>query len=473
MASIYSYDRPGYGSYSLSEGFDPSQVTSLQNLGNGNYLTNTGKYYVPSAFLYGGPQAGWGQTNHTEFGDPWGLKNALYGFNGVDDNGLQVGVRDPYQLSTAQSAQVTNPFPTGNQDADLSQGWYFDQPFQFGTREIGMPTSNGGGFGTMLSTIGSGTADAISQTPGFLKNAQNSPVGPVFDAIIGGGLYAGAGAGAGVGGDAALAGGGEVGSGYAASAPAIYGGGGGGAGGGAATGGGMFDDFTGQWIDDLGGGGGVLADNPYGDTSWPNDSVVGGGAGGGFGGLQAAADTLKKYGVDAALIKSLLSGAARAAPAALGAYGANQQSQAYTDLANKYMALGAPSRDRYEASFAPGFSLSNDPGYQDAINAASKANLHALSLGGNPALSPNAQAQNLQDLYSRVSYPALQNYRNMNANAGGIASLQTAAPGAAGAGINAGSGVYNALGAGLNDIFNPPKTMAEQLAEYRRIMAGG
>lgn len=151
----------------------------------------------------------------------------------------------------------------------------------------------------------------------------------------------------------------------------------------------------------------------------------------------------------------------------LGIYGANQQANSYADLANKYMSFGAPSRARYEASFAPGFNMNMDPGYTDALNQSSKATLHGLSTQGNPADSPNAWSKTLSDLYEKTAYPALQNYRSTNANAGGIASLQAAAPGASSNAINAQGGIYNAIGAGAADIFNPPKSLAQILKEAR------
>ncbi len=169
--------------------------------------------------------------------------------------------------------------------------------------------------------------------------------------------------------------------------------------------------------------------------------------------------TLAKQGFD--LFKKV-------APAALGAKGAKDQADSLNALADKYMALGAPSRARYEASFMPGFTMANDPGYMDSLDQSSKATLHGLSVQGNPAGSPNAWAQSLQDNYAKTAYPALQNFRNTNANAGGIASLQTAAPGAATGAINAQKGVYDAIGAGFNDVFNPKQTLAEQLAELRK-----
>lgn len=182
-------------------------------------------------------------------------------------------------------------------------------------------------------------------------------------------------------------------------------------------------------------------------------------------------DLVKKYGEQAgtAIFKQLISarGAGGLLAAGLGAFGANQQRGQLAALADKYYQVGAPSRARYEASFGNGFTMANDPGYTDALNQASKASLHGLSVQGNPAGSPNAWGASLSDLYQKTAYPALQNYRSQNAASGGMASLTAASPGAATGAIGAGGNVYNAVGAGISDIFNPPKSLAQQYAEMR------
>lgn len=185
---------------------------------------------------------------------------------------------------------------------------------------------------------------------------------------------------------------------------------------------------------------------------------TGGAAGAGTGGT-GALSTLGGSGA--------LEAIARGLPGALGALGAANQANAYKDLSRDYMAVGAPSRARFEASFDPGFSMENDPGYQEALKQAAKATLHGLSIGGNPAGSPNAWAQSLTDLYQKTAYPALQNYRNQNASAGGMGALTAAAPAAASGSIAAQGNVFNGIGAAANDIFNPPKSLSQLLREIR------
>ena len=162
-----------------------------------------------------------------------------------------------------------------------------------------------------------------------------------------------------------------------------------------------------------------------------------------------------------------LAGIARGIPGILGAVASNNQADAYRDLSRDYMAVGAPARARFEASYAPGFSMEDDPGFKDAINQAAKATLHGLSVGGNPAGSPNAWAQSLSDLYQKSTYQALQNYRNQNASAGGMGALTSAAPSAAGNAVSQQGNVFNSIGAAANDIFSPRKSLSQLFQEIK------
>lgn len=155
------------------------------------------------------------------------------------------------------------------------------------------------------------------------------------------------------------------------------------------------------------------------------------------------------------------------APAALGAFASSQSGNDYRDLAEKYMGFGAPSRARYEASFQPGFTMESDPGYKDALDQTTKSFLHKASVSGNPVDSPNAWKQTLSDVNASFAYPALQNYRAVNANTGGLASFTPAAISAESAATGSNKGVYDAIGYGMADIFAPRKKgLAELLQEY-------
>jgi hypothetical protein len=157
----------------------------------------------------------------------------------------------------------------------------------------------------------------------------------------------------------------------------------------------------------------------------------------------------------------------RGIPGVLGALASNNQANNYRDLAEKYMSFGEPSRARYEASYQPGFTMANDPGYSDALGQTTKEFLHKASITGNPADSPNAWMQTLSDVNSKFAFPALQEYRRQNAGSGGLASLTAAAPGMDSASVNANANVYNSLGGAAADIFTPRKSLSDLLKDAR------
>jgi hypothetical protein len=224
------------------------------------------------------------------------------------------------------------------------------------------------------------------------------------------------------------------------------------------------------------GASGVAAAAPVGTSLAPGYfaaetlAPVAAGSGAAFGGSSGASgggSAITPSGTGTGVSGGTLANLALGIPGALGAVASSQQADAYKDLARDYMAVGAPARARFEASYAPGFSMEDDPGYKEALEQAAKATLHGLSVGGNPAGSPNAWAQSLTDLYKNQSYRALQDYRNQNASAGGMGALTAAAPSASGSAISAQGNVFNSIGAAANDIFNPPKTLTQILREIR------
>lgn len=150
----------------------------------------------------------------------------------------------------------------------------------------------------------------------------------------------------------------------------------------------------------------------------------------------------------------------KALPGVLGAVGANSSAKSLQELANRYSEYGGPSRARYEASYAPGFSMASDPGYTDALNQSAKASMHALSVNGNPGDSPNAWSQSLSDLYQKTAYPALQNYRLGNSAAGGLQNAAAAAPGLATSAIGQQGQVMSNLGGAFNDVTGNDNSLA-------------
>jgi hypothetical protein len=256
----------------------------------------------------------------------------------------------------------------------------------------------------------------------------------------------------------------------------------------------MYGGMGGNFAADLGGPGTGILDEFYGGTGGTFGSDLGGPGTGlldeMYGGTKGtfspstlnsiATKVAEQVGPSAAksLMSKLLSGEmssddwlsmiGKIAPAALGMYASSQQANKLSDLANKYFDVGAPSRARYEASFQPGFSMANEPGYMDAMNLATKSFLNKASVQGNPADSPNAWNQTLKDINSTFTIPALQNYRSVNANTGGLASFTPAAINAQTASVGSDKNFYDALGAGAADVFNPPKklNLSDFLKQY-------
>lgn len=290
-------------------------------------------------------------------------------------------------------------------------------------------------------------------------------------------------------------------------------------------------------VNDAGGGWGGGADPstgmlPYGMVNWGGFQP---GISSGWGTSAGASSVLGRILSGQKLnLEDILRAGGALGSAALGAYGANQMADAYRSVGDaqrqaemerfntlvgldreRYQtamqredaaiakrdamiaeakAIGAPSRDRYEASYAPGFTMQNDPGYMDALNQTGNATMRAMSVGGNPSDSPNAWSKTLEDLFTKTAYPALQQYRSNNAATGGYSSFAGAGatiPGigsnvptgsTAGSGvgtqagsqanlasIQSGSGVYNAIGGALADLTTPTRSIEDIL----KAMGGG
>ena len=150
--------------------------------------------------------------------------------------------------------------------------------------------------------------------------------------------------------------------------------------------------------------------------------------------------------------------------AGLGYLGADRASERQDALAREYMALGAPSRARYEESFAPGFNPEDMPGYQQTLDTSYDTMLRRLSAqGGNPFGNPAGTAEAMKYVTGNVALPALQEYRRQNAGAGGLATLTAAAPAAAAGAITSEGGKYDAIGGALADLTNPRRSLSDYL----------
>ena len=155
--------------------------------------------------------------------------------------------------------------------------------------------------------------------------------------------------------------------------------------------------------------------------------------------------------------------------AGLGAYASNQQANSLNDLANKYDSYGAPYRAQLSSLMANPNSFINSNEVQVPVQQGTNALMRSLSTSGNPFGSGNALQQG-QNYASNSFYDKLQGKENQLAAFGGLANFNSSAPGAATAAIGAQGNAANAIGAGLNDIFNPPKTLAENLAAYKSLI---
>lgn len=143
----------------------------------------------------------------------------------------------------------------------------------------------------------------------------------------------------------------------------------------------------------------------------------------------------------------------------LSAYGNNQMADAYRDISEQYMGIGAPYRDLLLGSYQPGFSMQNEPGYADALKsstdqflrAASAGNAPGVGAGGNPFDNPNAWAETLKYVTSNTALPALYSYRTGLTSAGSLGLPQSIQP-AMMSPIAQGQ-AYSNLGYGLSSLF--------------------
>ena len=202
-------------------------------------------------------------------------------------------------------------------------------------------------------------------------------------------------------------------------------------------------------------------------------AAAGGGAAGTTAGTAAAGTGLAKYLSGATgLPESFFDAAGRAIPGIIGAFGANAQANSLSDLAKQFGEYGAPSRARYEASMTPGFDPASIPGYSGALDTASQSILRQLSAqNGNPYGNPGGLIEANKSIVSGTALPAIQNYQNQNANAGGLGALASAYPATQMSATQAGSGALNALGASAADVFNP-KPQSITLADLLKGMKG-
>ena len=216
------------------------------------------------------------------------------------------------------------------------------------------------------------------------------------------------------------------------------------------------------------GGGGVAAPIAAGTGAYGAEGLAGAAAGAGAGYGAEGLATGVAAGAGGSALGNILGGAGASAlggalasliPAGIGAYGADQKSDNMKEIYDKYIGFGEPSRARYEATYKPGFTMADDPGYKDMLDLGSDSILRKLSVTGNPYGNPASLTQATDYVTRNLAYPALQDYRKLNASTGGLASFSNAA---ATSGIDVAKSQTNwldPLGAGLADWLNPKKTI--------------
>lgn len=204
---------------------------------------------------------------------------------------------------------------------------------------------------------------------------------------------------------------------------------------------------------------------PSGGFTEPPGNQVGPATGGAPTNQSALQWLSQVTGIPTGLLSALGTGVATG----LGVYGSDQQTDAYKDLAQKYMDFGAPSRSRFEASMTPGFDVNSIPGYKGAVDTASESLLRRLSAtGGNPFGNPGGLIEANKAIISGTALPAFNEYARLNANTGFGSSMNAAVPFQTAA-IGSDANGLNALGYGLGQLTQPPK---QDLASMLRQLTG-
>jgi hypothetical protein len=156
----------------------------------------------------------------------------------------------------------------------------------------------------------------------------------------------------------------------------------------------------------------------------------------------------------------------RGLPGLIGAVGANRQTQAYRDLANRYLEMGQPYRDRLAALYADPNSFLTSKEVTVPVQQGTDALARSLSVQGNPIGSGHA-LQELQDYSANQLFGKLGQEKDRLAGYGGLSAYNAAAPGAAGQAVGSQGNVWNAVGAGAGAVFNPQPSLVDIFRSMR------
>lgn len=152
--------------------------------------------------------------------------------------------------------------------------------------------------------------------------------------------------------------------------------------------------------------------------------------------------------------------------AGLGLYGAGQQANAYGDIANKFLDMGAPYRGLLADSYKPGFSMANQPDFMNALDIGSQAAARATSAkAGNPVGNPGAYADMQKYISGSLALPQLNTYRSQLGTFGQLGTNQAGA--AMGNQVQSQGNQYDALGYGIGQLTQPDNPLKGLLDQFK------
>lgn len=157
--------------------------------------------------------------------------------------------------------------------------------------------------------------------------------------------------------------------------------------------------------------------------------------------------------------------------AGLGAYASSEQTGALDEMAKRYEGYGAPYRQKLSDLYANPESFLSSKEVQTPVDLGTKSLMRSLSVTGNPFGSGNALQQG-QSYASDQLFGKLGQEKDRLAGFGGLATYNAAAPSAATNAIGSSANTYNAIGSGLGNIFNPPKTESQTMADFIKALRG-
>lgn len=157
--------------------------------------------------------------------------------------------------------------------------------------------------------------------------------------------------------------------------------------------------------------------------------------------------------------------------AGLGAYASSEQTGALDEMAKRYEGYGAPYRQKLSDLYANPESFLSSKEVQTPVDLGTKSLMRSLSVTGNPFGSGNALTEG-QNYASNKLFSRLGEEKDRLAGYGGITTYNAAAPTAATNAIGSSANTYNAIGSGLGNIFNPPKTESQTMADFIKALRG-